>query len=317
MLIGDLFVEHFGLANSEINCAKLDHPTVDYYNITKNVAPKFEKANYLEDQISRLVMSKVEVPVCAYPRRRVQQNIGPSCVPITTTTTSTTTTTNGPNRNQRVVTATTTVTINTKWIIDAEDDWTCPPNFESNKVEIKSTDDFNCIRNCVQRLENSGFYYGKLSWQEAAKLLKSTPVGTFLVRDSSDPAYLFALSVQTECGPTSIRIHYANGLFELDAEDLIQGDMPRFNCAVKLIDHYVRVNNGDESTTTSCRHVWLDGSGRRDRVIVIKKPLYNQVRSLQHLCRISVNKNKQLQRIQGQVLPKTLHTYVTEYPYAQ
>ncbi|GAB6020596.1 hypothetical protein CHUAL_003275 [Chamberlinius hualienensis] len=310
MLIGGLFVEHFGHPKSchfEINCDKFVHLSVDdCYDSNNNVAPNFGSPNYLEDQISRLVMSEVEVSVCAYPRRRAQPSDGSNCV----------STTDGPNRHPRVVTATTTVTINTKWVIDGADDRMCPSKIESDKTEIKSTDDLTCLRNCVLRLENSGFYYGQLSWQEASKLLKSTQVGTYLVRNSSDPAYLFALSVQTECGPTSIRIHYANGLFKLDAEDIIQGDMPRFNCVVKLIDYYARYNNGDESTS-GCRLVWLDGSGRRDRVVVIKKPLYNQVRSLQHLCRISVNKNQTLQRIQGHVLPKTLQTFVTEYPYTQ
>ena len=84
--------------------------------------------------------------------------------------------------------------------------------------------DYERIASTVTKLEESGWYYGQLSWQQATDLLKGKQVGTFLIRDSSDSMYLFALSVQTERGPTSIRIHYCNGQFKLDAEDLLVGN---------------------------------------------------------------------------------------------
>ena len=64
-------------------------------------------------------------------------------------------------------------------------------------------------------------------------------MGTFLVRDSADPRYLYALSIQTERGPTSVRIHYTEGCFRLDADSLLAERLPKFRSVPDLIDFYV------------------------------------------------------------------------------
>ena len=43
------------------------------------------------------------------------------------------------------------------------------------------------------KLEESGWYYGQMTWVQSTALLKNTPEGTFLVRDSSDPRYVYIL----------------------------------------------------------------------------------------------------------------------------
>jgi hypothetical protein len=60
-----------------------------------------------------------------------------------------------------------------------------------------------------------------------------------LVRDSADPRYLYALSIQTERGPTSVRIHYTEGCFRLDADSLLAERLPKFRSVPDLIDFYV------------------------------------------------------------------------------
>jgi len=171
--------------------------------------------------------------------------------------------------------------------------------------------DYERIASTVTKLEESGWYYGQLSWQQATDMLKGKQVGTFLIRDSSDSMYLFALSVQTERGPTSIRIHYCNGQFKLDAEDLLVGNMPLFDCVVKLVDYYVKLSQTDKAKA----HVWLDVSGRRDRPIQICRPLYHRVPQLQHLCRLVLNGQVPIQRINQLNLPKSLETFLRNYPY--
>ena len=65
-------------------------------------------------------------------------------------------------------------------------------------------------------------------------------IGTFLVRDSSDARYLYALSLQTDKGPTSVRIHYSSSGFRLDASNTGMADhLPRFRTVLDLVDHYV------------------------------------------------------------------------------
>lgn len=171
--------------------------------------------------------------------------------------------------------------------------------------------DLDRISSTWNKLEASGWYHGQLSWQQATNKLKSTPVGTFLIRDSSDPMYLFALSVQTERGPTSIRIHYSNGQFKLDAEALLAGNMPLFDCVVKLVDYYVKLSQTEKAKA----HVWLDTTGRRDRQIQLSRPLYHQVPQLQHLCRLVLNGQVPIQRINELNLPKSIQSFIKDYPY--
>ncbi|KAK7020633.1 SOCS box protein [Halocaridina rubra] len=129
-------------------------------------------------------------------------------------------------------------------------------------------------------LEESGWYYGALSWQQAALMLQATEVGTFLIRDSASPQCLYSLSVQTTNGPTSVRIHYAFGKFRLDCTGHSQKLMPEFRGVVELVEHYIH------STSSQ---VWVDHEGKTFSPINIKKPFRRSAPSLQHLCRLAIN----------------------------
>lgn len=62
------------------------------------------------------------------------------------------------------------------------------------------------------------------------------------MRDSSDDRFLYALSLQTDRGPTSVRIHYSSGGFRLDTAPGPNGlvdHLPRFRTVLDLVDHYV------------------------------------------------------------------------------
>ncbi|KAL1471873.1 hypothetical protein MTO96_023448 [Rhipicephalus appendiculatus] len=155
--------------------------------------------------------------------------------------------------------------------------------------------------------------------REAGRLLRGQPVGTFLVRDSSDNRFLFALSVQTERGPTSVRIHYWRGQFRLDCEDALAGSMPWFSCVVSLVEHYVRLSRSAKGQMC----VWLDGHGRRDLPIVLTRPLYREPASLQHLCRIALNRSAASVAAATssstcrtvEPLPAALKDYLRDYPH--
>ncbi|XP_062442942.1 suppressor of cytokine signaling 1-like [Rhea pennata] len=64
-------------------------------------------------------------------------------------------------------------------------------------------------------LQASDFYWGPLSVGEAHAKLQREPVGTYLVRDSSQGNYLFSLSVRMPTGPVSLRISFQEGYFRL------------------------------------------------------------------------------------------------------
>ncbi|XP_077490142.1 suppressor of cytokine signaling 3-like isoform X2 [Amblyomma americanum] len=175
--------------------------------------------------------------------------------------------------------------------------------------------DLSRLRDALLTLRTSGYYYEGLSWEEAGRLLRGCPVGTFLVRDSSDNRFLFALSVQTERGPTSVRIHYRRGQFRLDCEDALSPCMPWFPCVVSLVEHYVQLSR----TAKGQKCVWMDCHGRRDLPIVLTRPLYRAPASLQHLCRIALNRGAKPLEVSAyrtvEPLPPALKDYLRDYPH--
>lgn len=123
-------------------------------------------------------------------------------------------------------------------------------------------------------LQQSCWYYGAINWQESSILLQNTRQGTFLVRDSQDPQFLYSLSLQrSKEGPTSVRISFCEGKFSLDADPAIRGLIPGFESIGSLISHY-----SEERSQTPAPN------------IVVRRPLYKQPPSLAHSARLSINK---------------------------
>ena len=138
------------------------------------------------------------------------------------------------------------------------------------------------------RLAQCGFYYGRLTIDAASERLRQAPVGTFLIRDSSDDRYLFSVSSQTCRGTTSIRMIYHAGLFRLDCAPDQEHLIPTFDCALRLVVHYVR--SCDRRRSAGVSYVFLESSGRRDTPVLLRKPLYWRVDRLTHLCRRAVHR---------------------------
>ncbi|XP_014213056.1 uncharacterized protein LOC106642709 [Copidosoma floridanum] len=160
-------------------------------------------------------------------------------------------------------------------------------------------------------LQASGWYYEGISWQQSEDLLKNSPVGTWLMRDSSDSRYTFAVSVQTARGPTSVRVFYFMGKFRLDAEPRLAMTMPLFDCPIKMIEYYVEFSKQFDPDR---REVWVDYTGHIYSQIYLSDPLLKKVRSLAHLARIAVNRaglEKEKER-----LPPLIKNYLAEYPYS-
>ena len=123
------------------------------------------------------------------------------------------------------------------------------------RIDNKSKTDFcrshftekelNILKVNLFLLFQCGFYHGKISSDEAAELLSNQSVGTFFLRDSSNPKFLLSLSFKTIRGPTSIRIQFENNFFTLET-DIPQPnvlDIPRSKSILGLIQHFVQVKN--------------------------------------------------------------------------
>ncbi|XP_043280153.1 uncharacterized protein [Venturia canescens] len=181
----------------------------------------------------------------------------------------------------------------------------CPWGFDNYSIDK----DFSRLKEVKRILQISGWYHEGLSWQQSEQLLKNTPVGRWLMRDSSDSRFVFAVSVQTARGPTSVRVHYFLGRFRLDAEPRLSLAMPLFECPVKMLQHYVDYSKRIDEHR---KEVWVDYSGQLYSQIYLTKPLVKDVQSLSHLARIAVNRYK----LNTQLLPPLIKNYLAEYPYS-
>lgn len=196
--------------------------------------------------------------------------------------------------------------------------------------------DVDRLESAYRLLSTCGFYYGRMSMDEATERLSRRPVGSFLLRDSSDQRYLFSLSVQTCRGTTSIRMSYRSGLFRLDCSAEQEHLMPTFDCPLRLVSHYVALCSGGGPRTSPrsaaagavsrSRHsyVLLESSGRRDTPVLLIRPYHESPSSLAHLCRRTIQtalyrggcgdagRDTAVDRLQ---LQPSLKTYLKQYPY--
>ena len=71
-----------------------------------------------------------------------------------------------------------------------------------------------------RQLDDSEFYAAgaSVTAADARHRLRSSAAGTFVVRDSADPAHLYSLSVRTARRVTAIRIVYDQQRFRLDSD---------------------------------------------------------------------------------------------------
>lgn len=180
----------------------------------------------------------------------------------------------------------------------------CPWSFDSYLMDK----DVSRLCEVKRLLQTCGWYHEGLSWQQSESLLKHTAVGRWLMRDSSDSRYTFAVSVQTARGPTSVRVHYFLGRFRLDAEPRLAFAMPLFDCPIKMLEYYIEYS---KSVDEHRKEVWVDYSGKLYSEIYLTRPLIKEVRSLSHLSRLVVNRSK----LPTQHLPPLIRNYLAEYPY--
>lgn len=144
-----------------------------------------------------------------------------------------------------------------------------------------------------RQLSECRFYFGRLSASEASRKLATRAAGTFLLRDSSDQRFLFAVSVQTSRGPTSVRLaRDESGRFRLDCDRSQRPLMPTFASVVDLVQYYFR-----PSTDRQC--VLVDSGGPSTSVPVTLTATLAAAEgppSLAHFCRQSVHRAR-LQRL--------------------
>ena len=162
---------------------------------------------------------------------------------------------------------------------------TPPVSLGYYKPLSRCVDDLDKLRVTTEELDVSCFYWGEMDSDTSRRLLRWTPVGTFLVRASSDPRFLYSLSVKTERGATSVRILYDNGLFQFDCDRSIREQLPRFESVLALVDFYVLLSQ--EGGNKMWR--WEEVSGDKHMKMTLLQPMRSSVPSLAHQARVKVN----------------------------
>lgn len=155
----------------------------------------------------------------------------------------------------------------------------------------------------------AGWYWGGLTAPQAKEVLRGAAEGTFLLRDSSQRDFLFTLSAVTSAGPTNLRIRHRHGKFALDSALLLRPRLQQFDSVVHLVEHYVGLSRGGGAPGPRARTPPPNGTVQ----LLLTRPAYAATPTLQHLCRISIN--RATQRVHDLPLPRSLKDYLMEYAY--
>ncbi|CAL8331910.1 unnamed protein product [Merluccius merluccius] len=107
-----------------------------------------------------------------------------------------------------------------------------PDNWPTHFQPFRSQGEYHLIKETYMYLQQSGFYWGPVSMEDAHHMLRVTAPGTFLIRDSYQCNVFFTLSYQGDDQPKSIRLLLTNQLFSLD------GSHKTFDSLFALLIHY-------------------------------------------------------------------------------
>ncbi|KAM6126310.1 cytokine-inducible SH2-containing protein [Phoenicopterus ruber ruber] len=181
-------------------------------------------------------------------------------------------------------------------------------------------EDLLCIAKTFSYLRESGWYWGSITASEAKQHLQKMPEGTFLVRDSTHPSYLFTLSVKTNRGPTNVRIEYTDSKFRLDSNYLSKPRILAFPDVVSLIQHYVTSctmeskNEAPYPPPSPLPPMQKEMAAAAVHLKLIR-PLSRKdtIPSLQHLCRLRINKSTA--NVDQLPLPRRMGDYLKQYPF--
>lgn len=169
------------------------------------------------------------------------------------------------------------------------------------------------IASAMKDLRNTGWYWGSLTANEAKELLQDASEGTFLVRDSSQRDFLFTISAMTAAGPTNLRIEYKHGKFKLDSVVLVKPKLRQFDSVVRLVEHYVQLSRASDRSATERPQSAAAAVPNGTVQLLLTRPVYTTTPSLQHLCRVAIN--RRTQQVENLPIPNRLKDYLTDYAY--
>ncbi|XP_059090000.1 suppressor of cytokine signaling 6-like [Tigriopus californicus] len=132
----------------------------------------------------------------------------------------------------------------------------------------------------IEMVKSYGWYWGPISGGAAERLLKNEPVGSFLVRDSSDDHYLFSLSFKLNNEVRHVRIEHDHGNFSFGTFTTFKS-----NTIVNFIENAVEHSRSGRYLFFLHRRPIL-GPMRVQLLNPVSR--FKRVQSLQHQCRFVI-----------------------------
>ncbi|KAM9745758.1 suppressor of cytokine signaling 3a [Menidia menidia] len=160
------------------------------------------------------------------------------------------------------------------------------------------------IVSTIMRLKDCGFYWNAITGREANMLLMSQSPGTFLIRDSTDRRHLFTLCVKTDSGTKNLRIKCDLETFYLQTDPKLVKSVAKFKCVLQLVSYYTPKSKSKVVT-------YINADGEKIPLVLLK-PYYCNMTSLQHLCRITVNIHEEVASKKDQ-LPVAVQEFLNNY----
>lgn len=203
-----------------------------------------------------------------------------------------------------------------------------PVNNNNNNNPTSVTHYLNKLKTCVETLKSSGWYWNKLSSENAMSIVEKKGLGAFLIRDSTHQKYLFTLTVHTTNGPTNVRILFKHGHFGLDCDGSAQDNSGiRFNCVVAMIAHYVNNSRKFKRIEHKKQKRGEENGGPINQTdssiaLLLLAPCKKSVPTLQHMARVSINKKLSKKsarnaglKMEDLIKNQELIEYCRKYPY--
>ncbi|KAM4584308.1 suppressor of cytokine signaling 7 isoform 1-T1 [Odontesthes bonariensis] len=162
----------------------------------------------------------------------------------------------------------------------------------------------------LRELEKCGWYWGPMNWEDAEMKLKGKPDGSFLVRDSSDPRYILSLSFRSQGVTHHTRMEHYRGTFSLWCHPKFED---RCHSVVEFIERAImHSKNGKFLYFLRSR---VPGLPPTPVQLLYPVSRFNNVKSLQHLCRFCIRQIVRIDHIQELPLPRSLISYLSKFYY--
>ena len=169
------------------------------------------------------------------------------------------------------------------------------------------------LASSINNLHHQGWYWGPLNREETESKLQGHVSGAFLVRDSTDPHHLYTLSFKQGELILHTRIEFVNGLFTFFLSDEKAKETGKPSVGELIMSSMENGVKGEFGDSRRARGRPLQSSIR----IVLTHPVsrFNEVRSLQFLCKFVLRANMNRENVPSLPLPKHVKTWVHERDY--